>query len=77
MNRTERKVKTMRTKVRMAPELNAKIASSDVQNFKMLVGAEVGHECGPLRDRQQRRGTQRTGGLTELSVRAVVFNKAG
>lgn len=69
MNRTERKVKRMRTKVRMTPEkLNAKIASLDVQNFKMLFGAEVGHECGPLRDRQQRRWTQRTGGLTELTV---------
>lgn len=69
MNRTERKVKRMRTKVRMTPEkLNAKIASSDVQNFKMLFGAEVGHAYGPLRDRQQRRWTQRTGGLTELTV---------
>lgn len=69
MNRTERKVKTMRTRVRLTPEdissqLNAKV---DVQNF-MLVGAEVGHECGPLRDRQQRRWTQRTGCLTEFIV---------
>lgn len=62
MNRTERKVKIMRTKVRLTPE------DVLIQNFIMLVGAEVGHECGPVRDRQQRRWTQRTGCPTELTV---------
>lgn len=74
----------MRTKVRLTPQnvssqLNAKIASSDIQNFNMLVGAEVGVRSTQGQTTEEVDTEDRVSYriYCSLSVRAAVLHKAG